>query len=296
MAWAAQNLPSALPIWDNWRFQTFRMPFCSGNPGVPLYARHDRILPWIVMGPTAAPDYVYLVNEAGTNALDITALLTILTGSEGGNDYVYCEGSTDINQATSCTEYTGWNGTTWPNTPGDNTWGTFIQCDAQYYLEFKFGSSRYYSELFTIRDFPEFSDNPMQEDFTFVRIDAATNCMIDTIPPLGVQKLFVPGYTVEPEYPVDETVSTNGQKQKKILAAMMNKRYKLRFFAPESVADFCATLPLYSTVTITDQYGLQSAVRDIEFKPSWGEDNGQGCACLVELTFTRDFVSYTNCC
>lgn len=295
MAWTAQNLPTALPIWDDWHKQTFRMPFCSGSPVVQLWARNDRVLPWIIMGPTAGPDYVYLVNEGGTNALDVTALLTILTGTEGGNDYVYCEGSTDLNQSAECTEYTGWNGTTWPNTPGENTWGAFVECGRAYYLEFKFGSNRYYSELFYIRDFSETTANPAVEDFTFCRIDAATACMLDDVPPLGVQKLFVPGYTVEPEYSIDETVSNNGQKQKKVLSAIMTKRYKLRWFAPEAVADFCATLPLYTTVTITDQYGLQSAVRDIEFRPTWGEDSGNGCACLCELTFTRDFVTFECC-
>lgn len=295
MAWTAQNLPASLPIWDNWRKQTFRMPFCGGSPVVNMWARNDRILPWIIMGETAEPDYVYLVNEATTNALNITDLLTILTGSEGGNDYVYFEGSEDINQSADCEERNGWNGSTWTTTPGDNTYGAFVQCGYSYYLEFKFGSNYYYSELFTIRDFGEFSDNPTSEDFTFCRIDAATSCMIDDMPPLGVQKLFVPGYTVEPEYPVDETVSTDGMKRKKVLSAVMSKRYKLRWFAPESVADFCATLPLYTTVTITDQYGLQTAVRDVEFRPSWGEDNGNGCACLCELSFTRDFISFECC-
>lgn len=295
MAWIAQNLPTALPIWPNWKFQSFRQPYCSGSAAVALSARADRVLPWMIEGETAEPDYVYLVEKDGSNAVDITDLLTILTGTEGGNDYVYCEASTDIDQGAELTEHTGWNGTTWTTTPGENTWGAFVRCGNDYYLEFKFDSNYYYSEAFTIVDFPEFSTDPTSETLTRVRIEAATSCMIDAIPPLGVQKLFVDNVTAEAEYLVEDSVSEDGNGEKKVLWAKMKKRYHVKFYAVESVMDFCAMLPLYSNVTITDQYGLQSSVSDIDVKGTWGDD-GAGCLILIDIAFTRDFAAYTNCC
>jgi hypothetical protein len=249
------------------------------------------------MGETSAPDYVYLVKKDATRAINITPLITVLTASAGGNNYAFCEGSYDIDVNAEVTEHTGWNGTAWTTTPGENTWANFVECGQAYYLEFKFGSRRYYSEAFKIMDFPEYeNDDPTNEEYARVRIEAVTLCMLDDIPPLGTHKIFVNGFTSDPEYIVEETVSEDGNGEKKLLWGKMKKRYHIKFYAVESVMDFCALLPIFHTVNIRDQYGFQSPVKVEDVKFTWGDDDGRGCVCLIDIAFTRDFATYSNCC
>ena len=75
----------------------------------------------------------------------------------------------------------------------------------------------------------------------------------------------------------------------------MDKRYKVTFYAVETVADFIATVPLYSTINFTDQYGFQGPVKDFTYQITWPEDQ-KGCLALVEITFTREYIAQTGCC
>lgn len=296
MATYPQNLVSALPIFDNWKKQTFRQPYCSGNGFIDLQMRYDRVLPWYILRPsTTAPTYVYLVNEDSSAAIDITSLLTILGDTVGDNDYVYCEGSADIDPDTEVSEHSGWNGTTWATSPGDTTWADFVCSGGRYYLEWNFSGTRYYSERFFIVDFPEFSDDPTDETTARVRIEAVTTCPIGDLPPLGSQKIFIASTTLEPDYEITRSVSEDGQGEQETLRGKVKKRYRIRWMAPESVADFISTLSLFGTVAITDQYGVHGNVSIVETKVTWGDDES-GCAAMVEVVFARDFLTYTGCC
>lgn len=296
MSWTTQNLPVALPIYDNWRKQSFRQSYCNGNPFVALSARYDALPAIMIKGESSTPDYVYLVNKAGTNAIDVMDFMALTADTFGSLDYVYSTSEPDVDQDAETTEHTGWNGTTWTTTPGENTWANFVRCGQEYYLEIKIGSNYYYTELFTITDFPETSTDPTDEDLCRIRIEASSTCAIDDIPPLMTQKIFIKAFTAEPEYPLDKSVSKTGSEVEKIKWAKIEKRYRIKFAAVESIADFCALLPLFTTVNVTDQYGDSMDVNITEApKISWGDADAGGCCATIEIVYTRAFVQ-TQCC
>ena len=80
---------------------------------------------------------------------------------------------------------------------------------------------------------------------------------------------------------------------------MVKKRWRLTLYGVETVADFCSLLPLFSAdasaVNITDQYGVGSNAKDIEVQISWPTEFN-GCLAQIDIYFTRDYVSFDNCC
>lgn len=288
------DLITALPFWDAKEKQFFRRQYCQGkDESGAIQCRYDRMLPWMIKNQSGAPTYVYLVTRSGSLAIDITALLTILNGTQNGTDYCYHEGSVDINQATSVNEY-GWNGSAWV-LRSTKTWANWVDDEAYYYLEINFGGTLYYSELMRISDFPEFPDNPADCKGARVRIECASDCMVGDVPPLGTQKFFVEGETVRPQYELSREVGKDGEDEEKQLWAKGKKRYTVAFYAYETLADFVSTIPLYSTINVTDQNGFQSAVKDVDFRISWPESQ-EGCLALVELSYSIEHIPQTFCC
>ena len=285
---------TALPFWTDKNFQYFRRHYCQGKDQFSaVNCRYDRLLPWMVKNQSGAPAYIYLVQRDSQLALDITGLITTLNGTYDGEDFCFSEGATDHNGAMVVDRLT-WNGSAWVASASES-WNTFVTNSGYYYLEINFGGATYYSDLMKITDFPEFSDDPTGCSEPMVRIECTSACPVGEVPPLGVQKLFVTGETSDPEYSLDIEAAKDGNDVSSALWAKSKKRYSIKFYGVETVADFISTIPLYSVVNITDQTGFQTPVRDIDFKISWPEDQ-DGCLALIELSYAVQYINQTFCC
>lgn len=296
----AQNLPTALPFYAGRNRQFFRTHFCAGmDDHSAIECRFDRMLPFVLKHtPAATPNYIYLVKKDGLTAIKIDGLLTITTETVGGIGYVLHPGQMDINPATSAPQKE-WVGSIWENAViPTTTWADFVCDGGFYYVEISVGSSVYQSELMRVSDFPEFAEEVDSPHKTRVRFECANSCPVAGVPvtdaPIS-QKLFLSARAAEPEYPYTKEVSVSGSGEEKMRWAKIKKRYSVRFFAVETVVDFCVTIPLYDTINFTDQYGVQSAVTDVEVETGWPAE-GEGCLASVTVSFQRDFTTFTGCC
>lgn len=314
-----QNLLTAVPFWgaegtgaSSWEKaaakQTYRMQYCNlALHQVAIQCRYDRMLPLLMERPTGdLPEKVLLMRHDAPNpgsaipseCADVTALFTFDTFDYDGKTYVEFPGQVDINQATTFTAYSDkfapWGAT--------RTWASYVVNEGFYSLVIEFpDESRLYSELLQISDFPEFSEVPDSECLSRVRIECVNSCSIGPLPPVSVasQKLFSYNVLISPEYITDLSLATNGLNQSQVLSGVVKKRWRLTLYGVETVADFCSLLPLFSAdasaVNITDQYGVGSNAKDIEVQISWPTEFN-GCLAQIDIYFTRDYVSFDNCC
>lgn len=312
-----QNLPVAFPLFGtadltgtaNWaataQKQTFRHSYCNSPELTALQVRYDRFIPMLAER-TDLPTKIFLVeydspgyaNAIPTECADITALLSFSAFTADGVDYIEYPGSSDINQATTFTAYKD----KFPPGGLSRNWATYVVNKGFYFLILEFAdTTRFYSELFQLVDFPEFSVIPDDECESRMRIECANTCPIGDIPAVifAPQKLFIKNPTSTPTYITEKSVATNGQRQEKLTWGVVKKRWLVSFFAPETVADFCSLIPLYSAnvagVLITDTYGVSGPVKDVEVEISWPDELG-GCLAKIDLYFTRDFTDFENCC
>lgn len=288
-----QNLITALPIWDAKEKQTFRL---AGNTDGSIECRYDRMLPWTILrSPAATPTYVYLVKKDGLTALSITALLSMSSSTEDGNGYAYFEASVDINQASAQTDYRWISGAWSANTT--KTWAQFVEAGAEYYLEFSFSGTKFYSELMRINDFPESADLSESCIGSRVKIEGTPLCAVGDLPAsLNVNKLYIDANTSDPQYIIEREVAKDGQEEETAVWVKMKKRYNITFHAIETVVDWLHSLVLYGgNVSVTDQYGFQSTIADIEIETSWPEEFN-GWLAEVKFSYTVTYLSGTGCC
>ena len=292
MTMVPQNLISALAFWDAKENQTFRRSYCGSDIGA-ILCRYDRLLPFIIMHtPAAAPNFVYLVQEDGTRAINLGPLITVNSATIGGVGYLFYEGSSDINQSTSVTQYTA-DGDVWDSF-GSTTWGNWVCDGGKYYIEVSAGSSRYRSELMQISDFPE--EGAGSGTLKHTRIEAINSCPVGNMPASMVShKLFIEGHLNDPAYLFDKEVAKDGQEEEAPVWVKFKKRYKITFLAIETVADFMASLLLYDLVLVTDLNGWKNEVTDKEVDVSWPEDSN-GCVAQIEFSFSITYLSQTGCC
>lgn len=312
-----QRLPTALPFHyvtdltgsDQWeatsKRQAFRHSYCNLAPEeIAIQVRYDRMIPMVLPSETA-PTLIMLVRKDAegfdeatpVGHADITPLLTFdpftFDFGSGDVDFIEYTGNADINQATSIDTFDG--------SPGTSNWADWVDDGGLYFLILEFAdTTRAYSELIQISSFPEFGQDPDQ-CYSRTRIEAVSNCALDDMPPtnFATQKLFVLAPTSKPEYEYTNKPQKNGKEEEKILWSKVKKRWKISFYAIETVCDFCAMLPLYSQSTtgvfITDTYGVTGPVKDVTVDVSW-PDEGNDCLALVEIGFTRTFADYMDCC
>jgi hypothetical protein len=312
-----QRLPTALPFHyvtdlagsDQWvataKRQTFRQSYCNLPPEeMAVQVRYDRMIPMVLPSETAPVSILLVKIDAedydGATPVghaDITPLLTfdpfVFDFGSGDVDFIEYPGNADINQATSIDTFDG--------TPGTSTWAGWVDDGGLYFLILEFAdTTRAYSELIQISEFPEFGQDPDQ-CYSRSRIEAVSNCPLDDMPPtfFAPQKLFVLSPTSRPEYEYQDEIATDGKEQEKALWTKVKKRWRLSFYAIETVCDFCAMLPLYAQsdtgVFITDTYGVSGPVKDLTVNVSWPDETND-CLALVEITFTRTFADYMDCC
>lgn len=312
-----QRIPTALPFHyvpdltgsDQWaataQRQTFRHSYCDiSDQEAAVQVRFDRFLPMVLPSATT-PVSILLVRKDATEYdmatpvghADITPLMTFdpftFNFGSGDVDFIEYVGNADINQATSIDTFDG--------SPDTSTWADWVENGGFYFLILEFAdTTRAYSELIQIYDFPEFGQDPDQ-CYSRTRIEAVSNCPLDDMPPtfFAPQKLFVLSPTSKPEYEYEDEPAKDGKENEKLLWIKVKKRWKLEFYAIETVADFCAMLPVYGQsatgVFITDTYGVSGPVKDLTCTVSWPEETND-CLALVQLTFTRTFADYMDCC
>lgn len=292
------NLLTALPFWDKMKKQSFRQPYAGTDIGA-IECRYDRMLPFTIKHtPAAAPNFIYLVRKDGLRAINFGTLISASNTTVDGKGYIFYSAGSDHNQATSITEYSadGSNPTIW-DVYGTTTWADWVCDGGLYYLEISIGSSRYYSELMRISDFPETTADPTNPNVSRVKIEGTNLCAVGDLPAtLNANKLFIDGNTSDPQYVLEKEVAKDGQDEESPVWVKLKKRYRVRFHAIEPVADWVASLPLYGdNVNLTDQYGYQAAITDIEVDVSWPEQFN-GHLALVEMSYTITYLSQTGCC
>lgn len=312
-----QRIPTALPFHyvpdltgsDQWaataKRQTFRHSYCDiSDQEAAVQVRFERFLPMVLPSETE-PTLIMLVKKDATDYdaatpighADVTALFSfdpfVFDFGSGGVDFIEYPGSADINIFAAITANDG--------TPVLSSWTDWVVNGGFYFLILEFAdTTRAYSELIQIYDFPEFGQDPDQ-CYSRTRIEAVSNCPLDDMPPtfFAPQKLFVLSPTSKPEYEYEDEPAKDGKENEKLLWIKVKKRWKLEFYAIETVADFCAMLPVYAQsangVFITDTYGVSGAVKDLTCAVSWPEDTND-CLALVQITFTRTFADYMDCC
>lgn len=288
--------------------QTFRHPAADGlHDLLAILCRYDRMLPWLVQKtPAASPNQVLLCKRDGSAAIKIDTLLTSLsTDTVDGVGYTIHAGSVDINPATSVPGYAGDTGdtpTTWDGT-GNTTYGAFVGSGGYFYLDVSIGSpaTRYFSELLYISDVPEF---PVLSGgctgFPYIRIEAVTDCKIGDMFPAGSSnKIFVKNGSVRaPQYPIDRNVATDGNGEESPLWTRLRKVYAVGMLCPESVADWAASLQLYTgagAFNITDETGFQTAATVEAVTVDW-PDQYNGIVADVEIRFSIEAAYQTGCC
>lgn len=312
-----QRIPTALPFHfapdltgsDQWeataKRQTFRHSYVNVGPEeLAIQIRYDRFVP-MVLPSSELPIWVILVKKDATEYdmatpighANVTSLFTFnqftFDFGSGDVDFIEFYGNSDINQATSITVNDG--------SPTTSTWGNWVVNGGLYYLILEFAdTTRAYSELFQLEDFPEFGQDPDQ-CYSRTRIEAVSNCPLDDMPPTvrASQKLFINAPTSKPEYSYENQPAKNGKGEEKLLWTKVKKRWKITFYAIETVCDFCAMLPLYAQsptgVFITDTYGVSGPVKDVTVEVTWPDETND-CMGLVEIGFTRTFADYMDCC
>lgn len=312
-----QRLPTALPFHyapdltgsDQWeataKRQTFRHSYCNLPPEeMAVQVRYDRMIPMVLPSSTE-PTLIMLVKKDATDydaatpigQADITALISfdpfVFNFGSGDVDFIEYTGSADINIFAAITANDG--------SPMLSSWTDWVVDGGLYYLILEFAdTTRAYSELIQISSFPEFGQDPDQ-CYSRTRIEAVSTCPLDDMPPtfFASQKLFVLSPTSRPEYEYEDEPAKNGKEEEKILWTKVKKRWRISFYAIETVCDFCAMLPLYAQsvngVFITDTYGVSGPVKDVTVNVSWPDETND-CLALVEITFTRTFADYMDCC
>ena len=288
-----QNLISALAFWDTKASQTFRQSYCDPSLCA-IPCRYGRLLPFILKHtPAGAPNFVYLVQEDGTRAIDLGPLITVNSATIAGIGYIYFEGPFDINQATPVTQYSDDGGDVW-DVFGSTTWGNWVCDGGRYYIEISIGSSRFRSELLLISDFPE--EGAGSGTLKHTRIEAINSCPVGEMPAsIMAHKLFIEGAPNDPIYLFDKEVAKDGQEEETAVWMKLKKRYKITFLAIETVADWVASLLLYDIVLVTDLNGWKMPVYDIEVDVSWPEDSN-GCLAQVEFSYAVTYLNQTGCC
>lgn len=303
-----QNQLSALPFFPSQDMQAFRHPAADGVKDLlALLCRYDRMLPFIIKKtPAAAPNHVLLCKADGLSALKIDTLLTTLsTETIDGVGYTIHAGSVDINPATSVAKYSGEasdNPRIWDSV-GNDTYANFVGSGGYFYLDVSIGSpgERFFSELIYISDVPEFPElSSACAGFPYIRIEAVTDCPIGTMYPAGyANKLFVKNGSVRaPQYPIDRNVATDGNGAEEALWTRLRKLYAVGILCPESVADWAASLQLYTgggAFNITDETGFQTAAKVESVTVDW-PDQYNGIVADVEIRFSIEAAYQTGCC
>ncbi len=297
MSFQAHNLPSAFPVWSNKNSQTHKQFYCKGWESLAaIKVRYDRMSPIVIMGPTADPTKVWLREQDFDTNLDAEQLdITTLLGAweisdENGKDYVKYYGDTDLAQGTAVPRYTAEGAIL-----TSQTWAQFVDCSKYYTIHFDFPSGQYYSELIRFLDFPEFSTDASDEHLVHIRLRARSTCTIGDIPTGTENRLFFNGYVYAGEYLINDVVQTGGDEEDTPLWIKVKKRYAIKLYAIESVVDFLATVPAYGTIELSDQYGHNTAIRDVEVKPVLSEEFGE-CFYEVDFSFTKDYIDTNGCC
>ena len=303
-----QNLLTAVPFFTSESQQTFRNPAADGfREQLAILCRLDRLLPWCIKKtPAAAPSAVYLCSADSKVALDITSLLTISTQTVDGVGYVYHGGALDLGTGdVPKFSGTGSNPTTWGGSIGDQTVPAFVGSGGYFYLDVTISGTRYFSELLYIADVPEFPElSESCAAFPYIRLEATTQCDIGEYLPadlLFANKLFIKnGGVYAPTYQVERVVATDGNAEESPLWTKLKKIYSIRFFCPESVADWAASLVLYTgnptpPLNVTDESGFQSAATVENVTIGW-PDTMNGIVAEVELQYSIEAVVQTGCC
>lgn len=304
-----QNLLSALPFFTTQGMQTFRHPAAEGHKSkLAIACRYDRLLPWTIKHtPAATPNQVLLCKADGSEAIKLDTIITVSTQTIDSVGYVYHEGSADVNTpSTTVNKYTGdtsdtpitWDGA------GTTTYAAFVGDGGYFYLDISIGSgpaTRYFSELMEIRKFEEFSSLASGcTTFPHARIEAVTDCAIGDMFPAGIaNKIFVLNGSVRaPQYPIDREVATDGDGNETPLWTRMRKVYAVGMLCTETVADWAASLPLYTgggKFNITDETGWQTSGTVEGVTVDW-PDNYNGMVAEVEIRFSIEAFTQSGCC
>ena len=266
------------------------------------------MLPFVIRKtPAASASKVLLCSADTKTAIDIVSLMTLGSQTIDGIGYSYHLGFSDLSSG-DVPKYsgTGSNPITWGATTGDTTVPAFVGAGGYFYLEVTVGGTRFFSELLYISDVAEYPTlGDSCSTFPYIRLSANTLCDIGDYFPAGLnapQTIFIKnGGVYGPSYEVERVVSEDGNGQEDSLWTALKKLYSVNFFCPESVADWAASLVLYTGSTgnpplnVTDESGFSTNVKIENVTVTW-PDQFNGIVAEVQLQYSIQVITQTGCC
>lgn len=123
---------------------------------------------------------------------------------------------------------------------------------------------------------------------------ANPDCIIGEKYPTSAPGLYfyVQAELGQPEYDYRKDTEEGGQGEEVILFQRLEKRWKLKFVAPEYIVDALQAAQLFSNFALDFADGTGIAATNIQVSQEWTGD----CYADITLTFATDFIPKTACC
>jgi hypothetical protein len=96
----------------------------------------------------------------------------------------------------------------------------------------------------------------------------------------------------QPEYDYRKDTEEGGQGEEVILFQRLEKRWKLKFTAPEYIVDALQAAQLFSNFALDFADGTGIAATNVQVTQEWIAD----CYADITMTFAIDFIPKTACC
>ena len=167
----------------------------------------------------------------------------------------------------------------------------------QFYFKIGDGTNTWYSEAVTFvksdstNDFyPEPCGDLRWMQLSWVNPD----CILGEKYPTSMPGLFlfVQAELGQPEYDYRKDTEEGGQGEEVVLFQRLEKRWKLKFTAPEYIVDALQAAQLFSNFSISFADGTGIVGTNVQVTQEWTGD----CYADITLTFATDFIPKTACC
>lgn len=96
----------------------------------------------------------------------------------------------------------------------------------------------------------------------------------------------------KPEYQVDIEAEKDGENRDISTFKKWEKAFKFDLWATEDLVDAFTLMQMHDTITVTLQTGRQINVDKMTVGVEWPEP---GCLAKLDVTFTEDYITGTNC-
>lgn len=267
-------MKTALPIYTSTDFQTHRKSHCSNQTWKHVVPRDK--LPIFAFVRTQSADFTVIMEmipkDGGAAVWSITYLALsgtgfLVTTYDDGTELIY---HTDVDD--------------YFDTSGSNAYPAF----GEYYLKITMnGGIIWYSEVFSYEDF----DSSDRSCYNLLYVD--NDCEIGSLFPQMYDKIYTDIDIGIPIYEPSEEVVEDAERNTTIVFRKVDKKRKFWLAGPEYLSDFFSMLPMFDTVTFTNE---DETITFSDAVVEMAEQEGDHCEQLITVTFLVDTGNKTNCC